>query len=97
MLVPASVVSALLFFPSAVVAGRPLDSLVPTNKDDDAFPLLLGILELNTQLRLTATQALDHAFLDIVPAIPTTPASPESGTAAKTRTGATGESADNFR
>lgn len=55
------------------------------------------MLELNTQLRLTVTQALDHAFLDIVPAIPTTAGSPKNGTAAKTRIGATDEIANDFR
>lgn len=79
------------------VAGRPLDSLVPSNKNEDDFQLLLGMLELNTRLRLTATQALDHAFLDIVPAIPITTASPKNGAAAKTRIGATDDSTNDFR
>lgn len=86
-----------VFSPFFSIAGRPLDSLIPSNKNEDAFQLLLGMLELNTQLRLTATQALDHAFLDIVPAIPVTTDSPKNGASAENRIGPTGERANDFR
>lgn len=84
------------FYP---LAGRPLSSLVPSSVAQDAFQILLKLLDLNTQRRLTATQALDHAFLAICPAIPTTSADvpAENSTPEESPIRPTTERANDFR
>ena len=48
-----------------------LESLVPPDVDKEAFHLLKSLLDMNTRHRLTAQQALEHAFLRHCPRLPT--------------------------
>lgn len=48
-----------------------LESLVPPDVDKEAFHLLKSLLDMNTRHRLTAQQALEHAFLRDCPRLPT--------------------------
>ena len=52
-------------------ADRVLESLVPPDVDKEAFLLLVSLLDMNTRHRLTAEQALEHAFLGDCPRLPT--------------------------
>ncbi|CAM9331285.1 unnamed protein product [Scytosiphon promiscuus] len=51
--------------------GRLLEGLVPSEVDGNAFDLLKALLDINTQRRITAGQALEHFFLRYCPRLPT--------------------------
>lgn len=62
--------STCLSISAGFFADRALESLVPPDVDKEAFHLLKSLLDMNTRHRLTAQQAVEHAFLSDCPRLP---------------------------
>lgn len=77
-------------------SGRSLESIVPPDTGEDTLHLLKQMLQMNTMLRLTAAQALEHPFLNDCPVLQTT-SSTKDGSVDKPLTEVFDKSAVDFR